>query len=103
MTSPSNPTTPQCLITGCALIRPDGLWTPVDLHQLGDVYFFRPPQDNSRETFWNDPEVTPIFYAKTVKLNIGSHWVDRRGVILVHKSEATLNDAAQAYIAGAQQ
>ncbi len=86
----------DCIITGCALVRPDGKWLPVDLFQTaGGTYIANGPRHDSTvmpEENWIDG---PPAYTKTITMR---HWWERGGVFVIELSYATLNEAASRYV-----
>jgi hypothetical protein len=88
---PSDPTRPECIITGCSLFSPPSLGEHHlngDLFQLGNCYIFNAnPQLAGPQDF---------AYSKTVTV---SRHFSRRHVYVFLKAAAELNDAAKEYIA----
>lgn len=100
---------PRCVITGCALVSPQEefcVWG--DLHEVGSTWVFNgvvnqrdgetgnligeahrqyrsPPPDAIKQLVIHDSTVVPYF--------------ERRGVFVIAKSLASLNQAAKEYLA----
>jgi hypothetical protein len=82
----------QCVITGCALIS--GMrWVAGDLFDAGSVYIFNGNME--RETV--DPKwlSLPATYSKALEPD---DWFERRGMFVIEKSKANLNQKALDYI-----
>lgn len=96
---------PECIITGCGLqddARGTQYWG--DLHQLGDVWIFNAVTDPKGQPIpqpYRDPKgpVCPSFLI--VREAPWENYFQRRGVFVIPKSEADLNDTATNYIKGA--
>lgn len=85
----------QCIITGCALVN-DGRWVAGDLFDAGSHYVFNGNMD--RET--SAPEwlhINSLHYNKRLE---PSGWFEKRGVFVINKVHANLNEAACEYIIG---
>lgn len=88
---------PQCVITGCAVIVDGEAWAPADLFDAGDYWLLN--IGLSPIVKWLLIHEDPVTYTKTVSLNPGVNWWERRGVMVVHKQSVTLNQEAIDYIA----
>lgn len=87
----------ECLITGCALVADmSGASAWGDLHQDGNCYIFN-ANLKDHETRWSYG-TAPDGTVKT--LHVFGDYFERRGVIVVQKAHAQLNDAANAYLRG---
>jgi hypothetical protein len=86
--------TPRCIITGIAVISPHDpfLWVPADLFDAGEYYLIN---GNVVGTIPQWIEGEP-FYSRTITLN--HTYFEKRGVFLIHKTEAVLNAAAEDYL-----
>lgn len=83
--------TPKCLITGCQ-ISISGFTQHGDLWDLGSVFIFNAvgkPDYDMRST--SDKVLA-------VSDSMHQNYFERRNVYVVSKNDATLNEAAQAYI-----
>lgn len=89
----------ETIITGCAFHDPQsGRWVWGDLWQLGDTYIFNAVLEKG-EAAWVFGEPDPA--RKAISRNDGpyhSSMFDRRGVLVIHKSDTTLNQAAREYL-----
>ena len=89
-----------CLITGCALVddvQQRAVWG--DLHRIGDVYVFNAVLDANREAAWQEGDdahcpnvMKQLVLARSFP---EAAYFERRGVVIVHTSQASLNQAAQ--------
>ena len=89
----------KCIITGCTLER-GGSWVHGDLHVAGDCYIFNAvlnPHKGSAfgEAYWQYDEDT--FDDKVLTID-SPHYFERRGVIVIPRAYATLNEAARRYV-----
>lgn len=84
---------PECIIKGCCMVAAHG-YCHGDLHQLGDVYIFNAALENG-ETNWQHGH---IYADKVVYVGDPDRSFERRGVIIVHKNDCTMNDAALAHL-----
>lgn len=88
----------NCIITGCSLVR-GGSWVHGDLHEEGGCYIFNAVLNTSKglaqgEAAWEyDGEPQDL---KVVEIR--GNYFERRGVIVVSKAYARLNDAALHYL-----
>lgn len=84
----------QCVITGCALISHTH-WIAGDLFDAGNVYIFHGNYNHKeKEPTWLE---MPSRYIKILE---PKEWFERRGVFVIEKTKANLNDKALAYIRG---
>ena len=82
----------QCVITGCALVVAGDGWVAGDLFDGGSSWVFCGNVSN------NQPQWLPIadlHYSKQLRPR---DWFEKRGVFIIDKSEANLNEAALEYI-----
>lgn len=90
-------TAPKCLITGCYFVHPQdevAVWG--DLHELGDCYIFSAVVASMAAAWQSIYDIDKA--QKQVVVHYGSRFFDRRGVLVIAKSDATLNQAAQEYL-----
>lgn len=86
----------ECLITGCGLLTSFGYaWG--DLHAGGQCYIFNAVMLNG-ETNWN---MEPAPHHNVLSMASDKDFFGRRGVIVIPKMNARLNENAQAYLDGA--
>lgn len=90
-----------CLITGCALVTPLNDYAWGDLYQIGDIWVFNATRDNG-ETNWQHG-VDLKAHANERQLILSAHlseahYFERRGVIVIGREWAQLNDVALAYL-----
>lgn len=92
-----------CLIIGCALVddvQQRAVWG--DLHRIEDVYVFNAVLNPDREAAWQegDDAYCPNVMKQLVLARScpASAYFELRGVVIVHTSQANLNQAAQDYI-----
>lgn len=89
---------PECVITGCALCN-GGAWVAADLFDAGDWWVV-----NGNCQFHGNGSASPQWlsgrptYTKNISIIPGAPWFERRGVFVIHKSCAVLNQAALDYI-----
>jgi hypothetical protein len=89
---------PECVITGLAL-RDGDVWVAADLFDAGDWWVV-----NVNCQFHGNGSVSPHWlqgpshYTKTIDIDPGCLWFERRGIFVIHKTCATLNQAAIDYI-----
>lgn len=97
----------SCLITGCALYIPAEakvLWG--DLHVFNNQYVFNGVLDRNQQAQWQyiardlQPDEVSAASTKTLTLQEGSDYFEKRGVVVLPQASATLNPAAQAYLRG---
>lgn len=82
-----------CLITGCALINGHAAaWG--DLHDLGDVFIFNAVLKDL-EPYWQSAE--PFVAGKYLDITHADYF-ERRGVFVIPKHTAQLNQVAIDYI-----
>lgn len=86
----------QCVITGCALIE-GNRWVAGDLFDAGSVYIFNGnihlDRPSTAQPLW-----LPIESAHYSKTLAPDDWFEKRGVFVIEKSKANLNDAASQYV-----
>lgn len=87
---------PECIITGCEFMSAGG-YVHGDLHQLGDVYIFNAATGAQGNMEW--AYGPPHKGAKVLWDSCGMYF-ERRGVIIIAKAGAILNQAAQDYLTG---
>ncbi len=91
-----NVTRPNCVITGCALFdNSTGQQVWGDLHEVGPTWIFNAVLFGS-EAAWHSEPLPDV----TRTLTVFGPFFERRGVIVVAKTEAVLNDAAKRYLGG---
>jgi hypothetical protein len=87
---------PQCIITGCILVDTAyGRYAIGDLHELGGAYIFGANQTGG-QIDWHYSHVQHDG-DRVITVN-GNNTFVRGATIVVDKSDASLNDAAAAYI-----
>lgn len=82
---------PRCIITGCQLTTPS-FTQHGDLFELGEVYIFNAcgePDYDGRKTSDKVLDIHDAFH---------TNYFERRNVYVVSKLDASLNEAARAYI-----
>lgn len=85
-----------CLIMGCELVLDYGRkWCHGDLHEVGGAYVFNACLEDG-ETAWRYERFPGD---ERMILRIDGDYFERRGVIVVGMSEATLNERATKYVA----
>lgn len=94
-------TVPQCILTGIRVIN-EGLVARADLHIVGDAFILNCATDNSGDTFWGHP--TPLdLDPRVCSVSItGAEFFERRGVIVIHRTQAILSDGAFKYMKASQ-
>lgn len=91
----------QCLITGCELFdHGSGRSLHGDLHALESVYIFNGVLNDDVEAKWEYKSEPPDASKRTLLINSGTHFFERRGVIVVSTKDANLNVAALNYLGG---
>lgn len=89
---------PQCLITGADLvIEAENKRVHGDLHEIGDVWIFNAVLKEYGKTAWVYGEPLASSYAWRLLCVTGGYF-ERRGVIVIPKSEGYLNPEAERYI-----
>lgn len=89
----------RCVITGVALIQGDS-WAAADLFDGGDFWVVNANTCviGISTTTWIGVADYPPHYKNHITLVPDTHFWERRGVFVVHKSCAVLNEAAVKYI-----
>lgn len=92
-----------CIITGCALVTTwDGAWAWGDLHELAGCYVFNAAVIPSRtEPVWHHyADAKDNVGQKQLRILSGdaSIYFERRGVFVIPKMNAELNEAAAASV-----
>lgn len=89
---------PECVITGCALVKDEGrAWAWGDLHRMDDCFIFNAVLEDGQAK-WHH---TPLEEAhNAMVLRPEAPYFERRGVIVFHRSQCAPNMAAIAYAAG---
>lgn len=91
--------TPECVITGCALVKDDGrAWAWGDLHRLADCFIFNAVLEDGQAKWHYTP--FPDDGRKAMVMQSEAQYFERRGVIVFHRSQCTPNMAAAVYAAG---
>lgn len=86
-----------CVITGLSVIHPDGRsFAPADLFDGGSVWVLNCNVGRHGGPWWHP--IDNAHYSRTITLNNG--YFERRGIIVALKTEAVLNDVAEAYLNG---
>jgi len=84
-----------CVITGCALVH-HGRWIAGDLFDAGDHWVFNGNWNRSEP---NEPTWITRMDACHYRCRFEpTDWFERRGVFVIHKSNANLNQDALEYI-----
>lgn len=87
----------ECIITGCNLYDPAYFrWVHGDLHQTQDIYVFNACLDEKGESRWISG-TAPEDERMLVCMEDYNIWV-RRGVFVIPKMYAYLNDLAAKYL-----
>lgn len=88
----------KCLITGCALIREgDDAVVWGDLFEVGDTYVFNACLNHGEAAWQFYPDNNVPLHIKSLTCD-DRQFFERRGVIVVAKANASLNQAAKDYI-----
>lgn len=88
---------PQCLVTGASLYVPnERKCAHGDLHRVGDAFVFNACLGENGQTAWMYNEPVPSYKGIVCDSNF---FFERRGVIVMPAGAASLNPAAEAYIA----
>lgn len=82
----------QCIITGCALVA-GARWVAGDLFDAGSCYIFNGNHEDGLP-LWCP---LPPHYTKRLEPH---DWWEKRGVFVIEKTKANLNQAAASYING---
>lgn len=93
----------KTLITGCDLVDPqENRWVHGDLHEIGDTYVFNAVLDNRGQSNWSYEDWDSVITSRALILHpaVNFRFFERRGVLVIAKSDATLTDAAKEYIRG---
>ena len=90
----------ETIIIGCALVDPMNdrqVWG--DLWIIGNVYIFNAVVDASSAAAWQPGQ--PPNVMKALYIDPEARFFDRRGVIVVQRTDAALNSVATRYVGGA--
>lgn len=89
---------PECLITGCALVKDEGrAWAWGDLHRLGDCFIFNAVLEDGQAKWHNTPFEEG---RKAMVMRPEAPYFERRGVIVIPCAECDANVPAAVYAAG---
>jgi hypothetical protein len=92
----------KCIITGCAIRlehSSDYAWG--DLHIQGDRFIFNATLDRDGQTAWHGAgcvEHACNTLARTVQINMGEDYFERRGVFVFAAKRSSLNPEARAHV-----
>lgn len=90
---------PRCIITGCAFVDTaygETAWG--DLFEVGDTYVFNAAVTQG-ETLWERSLPRGDVKQLLTLPSFASPYFERRGVIVISKSDAKLNEVAREYVA----
>lgn len=93
----------KTLITGCDVVdSQEHRWVHGDLHEIGDTYVFNAVLDNRGQSNWSYEDWDSVITSRALILHPATNvrFFERRGVLVIAKSDATLTDAAKEYIRG---
>lgn len=88
----------QCIITGCDLVGPDEAVLHGDLFECGETYIFNGSVKDGKAAWMRDIwEIQVNNKGKFIRF-VGLNMFEKRGVIVMHKSEGRLSEGALHYL-----